>query len=180
MLQFFFFLILISSMFFLWLKHPMSMNTNLMIQAFLITIFSGLLIKSFWFSYSLFLIFLGGMLILFMYMTTVASNEKFSFKSKNLFMNSYIIFSPLILSILIFLLFMIKNPNFLINLTLNFETMEFNQYMNLMQDNNLMLNKFYNFPMNFLAIILMFYLLFTLIASVKISSLNQSTMRKIF
>lgn len=47
-----------------------------MAQTILIAIFSGLLINSFWFSYLLILIFLGGLLILFIYVSTLASNEQ--------------------------------------------------------------------------------------------------------
>lgn len=40
---------------------------------------TGLMGGSYWFSYILVLVFLGGVLVLFLYMTSLASNEKFEF-----------------------------------------------------------------------------------------------------
>nr|UKO32991.1 NADH dehydrogenase subunit 6 [Stenochironomus sp. 2CZ] len=176
MQKIFFLLILIFSFLFIFLNHPLTMNTNLMLQAFLITIFSGLLIKSFWFSYSLFLIFLGGMLILFMYMTMVASNEKFSFKmNKNKSTFSILFF--MLIFLMFFFLFSMHYSMFK-NMIFNMENMKFKQNMIFFKNDNLfMLNKLYNFPMNLLSMILMLYLLLTLIASVKISNSNNLSMR---
>nr|UKO33030.1 NADH dehydrogenase subunit 6 [Stenochironomus sp. 3CZ] len=172
--KFFFILILISSFMFIFLNHPLSMNTNLMIQAFLITIFSGLLIKSFWFSYSLFLIFLGGMLILFMYMTMVASNEKFWTK-KIKYLKFYLIL--ILMLIILTIMFFWFNYYFLMNKIFNMESLKFNYIMSTWDINLLMLNKIYNYPMNLLSIFLMLILFLTLIASVKITNSNYSSMR---
>nr|ATN41213.1 NADH dehydrogenase subunit 6 [Diptera sp. 77 LC-2017] len=174
-MQFLIFFIMISSITFIFLKHPISMNMNLMIQSFLITIISGLFLKSFWFSYSLFLIFLGGMLILFMYMTSVASNEKFSMKLKSMKIYFMIMFLLIIMSIPL---------NFklnLINMIFNIETLTYNNNLNMMINFNCyMLNKLFNFPTNLLSIMLMNFLLITLISSVKISNFNLLLpMRKI-
>lgn len=45
----------------------------------LICLSAGLMSQSFWFSYVLFLIFLGGLLVLFIYVASLASNEPFKF-----------------------------------------------------------------------------------------------------
>ena len=50
------------------------MGLTLLIQTILVSIISGLITKTFWFSYILFLVFLGGILVLFIYVTSLASN----------------------------------------------------------------------------------------------------------
>nr|QAX91204.1 NADH dehydrogenase subunit 6 [Parrhinotermes aequalis] len=63
-------------------KHPMAMGLILLTQTTLMCLISGTMYKSFWFSYILFMIMIGGMLVLFMYMTSIASNEMFSPSNK--------------------------------------------------------------------------------------------------
>nr|QNV11699.1 NADH dehydrogenase subunit 6 [Rhamphomyia barbata] len=83
-------MIMISSFIFMQMNHPLAMGLMLLMQTFLICLITGLMTKSFWFSYILFLIFLGGMLVLFIYVTSLASNEMFSM-SMNLMIFSLII-----------------------------------------------------------------------------------------
>lgn len=59
------------------LVHPLAIGLTLLLQTILICCTTGLSNLSFWFSYILFLIFLGGMLVLFIYVTSLASNEIF-------------------------------------------------------------------------------------------------------
>nr|AQP27126.1 NADH dehydrogenase subunit 6 [Bulbitermes sarawakensis] len=66
------------------MKHPMAMGLMLLTQTILVCLISGTMYKSFWFSYILFMIMIGGMLVLFMYMTSLASNEMFSPSNKML------------------------------------------------------------------------------------------------
>nr|QIS62915.1 NADH dehydrogenase subunit 6 [Tubuca rosea] len=70
-------LLLSFSILFTQLSHPLAMGLVLLIQTLLISISLGLSSFSFWFSYILFLIFLGGMLVLFIYVASIASNEAF-------------------------------------------------------------------------------------------------------
>nr|YP_009050449.1 NADH dehydrogenase subunit 6 [Paraglypturus tonganus (nomen nudum)]AIG22703.1 NADH dehydrogenase subunit 6 [Paraglypturus tonganus (nomen nudum)] len=62
---------------FMRLFHPLSMGLALLLQTCLVCVSSGLMALSFWFSYVLFLVFLGGMLVLFIYVASLASNESF-------------------------------------------------------------------------------------------------------
>nr|AVJ52597.1 NADH dehydrogenase subunit 6 [Stethaulax marmoratus] len=62
---------------FLWLKHPLSMGFILVLQTFIIAITSGMMLSNFFFSYIIMIIMLSGALVLFIYMASVASNEKF-------------------------------------------------------------------------------------------------------
>nr|YP_009351115.1 NADH dehydrogenase subunit 6 [Cylindrotermes parvignathus]AQP28592.1 NADH dehydrogenase subunit 6 [Cylindrotermes parvignathus] len=66
------------------MKHPMAMGLMLLMQTTLVCLISGTMYSSFWFSYILFMIMIGGMLVLFMYMTSLASNEMFSPSNKML------------------------------------------------------------------------------------------------
>jgi len=81
-----YFLSFICSSIFSTIKHPLAMGLILLIQTIFICLLRGLLIKSFWFSYILFLIFIGGILVLFIYVTSLASNEIFSFSIKKFYL----------------------------------------------------------------------------------------------
>nr|AIY61552.1 NADH dehydrogenase subunit 6 [Odontotermes formosanus] len=73
---------MMTSMTFTQMKHPLAMGMMLLAQTMLTCLISGMMYKSFWFSYILFMIMVGGMLVLFMYMTSLASNEMFSPSNK--------------------------------------------------------------------------------------------------
>nr|YP_010728447.1 NADH dehydrogenase subunit 6 [Sergentia baueri]WEF49675.1 NADH dehydrogenase subunit 6 [Sergentia baueri] len=170
---FMFFLLIMSSLIFSLMNHPLTMGLMLMIQTMMIVIFSGLITKSFWFSYSLFLIFLGGMLILFMYMTSIASNEEFKFQF-NLKMISLI----LMYLFFIMLFFLLFNQTLLFfNKMNNIETTNIWDMKILILENNFMLNKMYNFPINMITIMLINYLFLTLIAVVKITNIFEGPLR---
>nr|YP_009509614.1 NADH dehydrogenase subunit 6 [Epixanthus frontalis]AUN45031.1 NADH dehydrogenase subunit 6 [Epixanthus frontalis] len=72
-------IILILSLLFTRLSHPLSLGLTLLIQTIMISVTTGVSTYSYWFSYILFMIFLGGMLVLFIYVASLASNEPFSF-----------------------------------------------------------------------------------------------------
>uniref|UniRef100_UPI0030E5B1D9 NADH dehydrogenase subunit 6 n=1 Tax=Myiopardalis pardalina TaxID=765351 RepID=UPI0030E5B1D9 len=161
---------LISSFIFMQMNHPLAMGLMLLIQTLQVCLLTGLMAKSFWFSYILFLIFIGGMLVLFIYVTSLASNEMFSLSMK--------------LTICCFMLFMLfMMMNLLIDKSYISFFMENNEMqkifdMNLfMQENSLNLNKLYNYPTNLITILLMNYLLITLIAVVKITKLFYGPLR---
>lgn len=144
-----------------------------MVQTLLVTLLSGTISVNFWFSYSLFLIFMGGILILFMYITSLASNEifKFSFNTKYVFFFCFFIF------FCIFICFLIDYKNFLLNLIKNQDSARATILKNLSLLNNLMLNKIFNFPVNMLSILLINYLFLTLIARVKITYIFKGPLR---
>lgn len=156
------------------MKHPLAIGLILLIQTFLICLIIGLIIKSFWFSYILFLIFLGGLLVLFIYVTSLASNEIFSFSRK-------IIFNITFFYIIFIIFFIINDKLILINYLKNFEISKINNKASFFLENRLILNKLYNFPTNIISIILIIYLFFTLIAIVKITNIFEGPLRpKIF
>nr|APU89528.1 NADH dehydrogenase subunit 6 [Porcellio dilatatus dilatatus] len=57
------------------MSSPQVIVVFLVIQAFMISLLSGFL-NNIWYSYILFLVFLGGMLVVFIYISSLASSEK--------------------------------------------------------------------------------------------------------
>nr|YP_010693188.1 NADH dehydrogenase subunit 6 [Zeugodacus rubellus]QVL29327.1 NADH dehydrogenase subunit 6 [Ceratitis ditissima]WCB98434.1 NADH dehydrogenase subunit 6 [Zeugodacus rubellus] len=161
---------LITSFIFIQMNHPLAMGLILLIQTIQICLLTGLMVKSFWFSYILFLIFLGGMLVLFIYVTSLASNEMFSLSMKLTFISFFIF-----LLSFIFILFMDKtSTSFFIQNNEMQSLFYFNMFT---EENSMSLQKLYNYPTNLLTILLMNYLLITLIAVVKITKLFYGPLR---
>lgn len=128
------------------------------------------MIKTFWFSYILFLIFLGGILVLFIYVTSLASNEIFNFSFKT--------FLFTIIRIRIFIIFtLFIDKTLIIPYFLNYENKSIDIINTFLPENSLILNKLYNFPINIITIILIIYLLLTLIAVVKITNIFEGPLR---
>lgn len=132
---------------------------------------SGNYSKTFWFSYVLFLIFLGGILVLFIYVTSLASNEIFTFSIKIIFVSTIIL--SLFSFIILFLDFNLIN-SFFIN---NNEIIKINNLNSFINENTIRLNKLYNFPTNIITILLINYLFLTLVAVVKITNIFYGPLR---
>nr|YP_010464233.1 NADH dehydrogenase subunit 6 [Strongylium pinfaense]UUL71610.1 NADH dehydrogenase subunit 6 [Strongylium pinfaense] len=147
---------------FLMMKHPLSMGMTLLIQTTIISLMTTKMNSNSWFSYILFLIMIGGMLILFMYMTSIASNEKFKTNMKMIFITPTI---PVII---------IATKNSM-NSSLSNSEME---KMNLFTEMNMTMNKYINFPLSMTLVFLMMYLLLALIATVKITEFKQGSIRQ--
>nr|YP_010371924.1 NADH dehydrogenase subunit 6 [Peleteria iavana]UOX27104.1 NADH dehydrogenase subunit 6 [Peleteria iavana] len=162
----------IFNMIFLNMKHPLAMGLILLIQTTLVSLMTGLSTKSFWFSYILFLVFIGGMLVLFIYVTSLASNEMFSFSMK-------LVMISLMIMLIMMICFYFMDKNMLIQYK-NLEMNSINKMNSYISENSLSLNKLYNYPTNILTILLMNYLLITLIAVVKITKLFKGPLRPMF
>nr|YP_009689614.1 NADH dehydrogenase subunit 6 [Coquillettidia chrysonotum]QEE94291.1 NADH dehydrogenase subunit 6 [Coquillettidia chrysonotum] len=158
------------SLIFLQMKHPLSMGLTLLIQTFFISLMSGISMKTFWYSYILFLIFMGGMLVLFIYMTSLSSNEMFSI---SFFLYFLFIFSNM--SMMLFFMFMDKY--LMETIFSNMEMKLLSNFNNLMNENIISLNKIYNFPINLITLLLINYLLLTLLMAVKITKKNYGPLR---
>lgn len=148
----------------------MAIGLTLLIQTILICLRTGLITKTFWFSYILFLIFLGGILVLFIYVTSLASNEIFNLSIK------LTLFSFTILRFFI-ILSLIVDKTYLTSFFLNNEIERITNLYTYFSENSLSLNKLYNFPTNFVTILLINYLLITLIVIVKITKLFKGPLR---
>nr|YP_010757449.1 NADH dehydrogenase subunit 6 [Nephotettix parvus]WEU77792.1 NADH dehydrogenase subunit 6 [Nephotettix parvus] len=88
-------IIMATSTMLVFLKTPMSMGVLLLIQTIFSTLILAKIMDSSWMPMIMFLMFIGGLLILFMYMSSIASNEKFSPKIINLFLFIIILMLPL-------------------------------------------------------------------------------------
>ena len=155
---------------FCFIKHPLAIGLMLLLQTLLICLITSIFTKSFWFSYVLFLIFLGGILVLFIYVTSLASNEIFSFSIKILTIRLIFFSSNL-------LIFYFIDKNLIINFMQNNETFIITNINSFLLENSLILNKLYNFPINLLTILLIIYLFLTLIAAVKITNIFEGPLR---
>nr|YP_010939062.1 NADH dehydrogenase subunit 6 [Cryptocercus punctulatus]WLF00974.1 NADH dehydrogenase subunit 6 [Cryptocercus punctulatus] len=151
------------SMVFTQINHPLAMGFLLLLQTILMCMMSGLLSKSFWFAYILFMIFIGGMLVLFIYVTSLASNEMFMLSMK-----------IMIMSTIMFTLMMTMMNWMKIN---NQEIMT-NDIMNSNLETQIQLNKLYNKPNGMLTILLALYMFLTLIAVVKIINITKGPLRQ--
>nr|QHD46558.1 NADH dehydrogenase subunit 6 [Geron pallipilosus] len=163
-------LMMIVSIMFMNMKHPLAMGLTLLIQTIIMTLISGLINKTYWFSYILFLVFVGGMLVLFIYVTSLASNEMFAMPSKNLLIICTTITFTFIMMLLIDqgMIFSFIENNEMKSIT-------YNQSYNL--ENQLDLNKLYSNPTNLITTMLILYLLISLIAIVKITNLFYGPLR---
>nr|QMP96603.1 NADH dehydrogenase subunit 6 [Dorylomorpha xanthopus] len=161
------------SLMFMQMNHPLAMGLTLLIQTVLISMITGLSTKTFWFSYIIFLIFLGGMLVLFIYVTSLASNEMFTLSIKSVMMLMITLFT-----LMIMLNFIDKN---LMNMFFyNNETKMLTYNMSYMNESSIEMNKLYNFPTNMITIMLINYLLITLIAVVKITKMFYGPLRLMY
>lgn len=145
------------------------MGIILIFQTVTTCIIAGTISKRFWFSYILFLVFIGGILILFIYISSLASNEKLNFSSQPL------IKFLIIFNITVFITIFIDKfytLNYLMNEDIN--NISFNYLIN---ENFLSLSKMYDQPNNFIILILIIYLLLTLVIVVKITNLFIGPLR---
>nr|YP_010733852.1 NADH dehydrogenase subunit 6 [Atteva charopis]WEG93575.1 NADH dehydrogenase subunit 6 [Atteva charopis] len=153
------------------LNHPLSMGLMILLQTFLTCLISGMMTNTYWFSYILFLTFLGGLLVLFIYVSSIASNEIFYYSfNKNMFMIIFL-FISFILS------FFFKNNLNWFNLFSNEEMNKFNYNFFFNNENMINLSKLYNNQTYLIMPMLIIYLFITLIAVVKITNIFYGPIR---
>nr|AIY61851.1 NADH dehydrogenase subunit 6 [Cephalotermes rectangularis] len=150
----------VTSLMFTQMKHPMAMGLMLLIQTTMVCLISGTMYSSFWFSYILFMIMIGGMLVLFMYMTSLASNEMFSPSNKML--TAALMLMPVLLFIM--------------------PTVTNNKEMNVhdtMMENEITTTTtvMYNQMMGTMTTLLVLYMLLTLIVVVNIINVTKGPLR---
>nr|ASU45984.1 NADH dehydrogenase subunit 6 [Schistocerca pallens] len=155
---------------FIKLSHPMSMMLFIILQTFLVGLMTGTMMESYWLSYILFLTFLGGMLVLFIYITSIASNEMFQPKSITMIIT-------LTMWVFIMLMLIILDTTMLMDFFKNTETMNIDNSINY-QEMTMSLEKLYNSPTFIITMMMMIYLFLALLAVVKITNINQGPIRK--
>nr|ALO77107.1 NADH deshydrogenase subunit 6 [Eurypogon sp. EUR01] len=149
-----------------WFNHPLSVGMLILIQTIMVALITGFYSMNFWFSYIIFLVMIGGLLILFIYMTSIASNEKFSYSSTMMKIT--------MMYMLMTMLLMKMTDKFMMNQ----ETVMDNFKMNDINMFSLTLNKFINFPTASILMMIIIYLFVTLIAVVKIVYISKGPLRQ--
>nr|YP_010414992.1 NADH dehydrogenase subunit 6 [Camptoloma kishidai]URW97514.1 NADH dehydrogenase subunit 6 [Camptoloma kishidai] len=169
--MFFSFMLMFMSIIMLFLNNPLSMGLMILLQTLLTCLLSGMMIKTYWFSYILFLTFLGGLLVLFIYVSSIASNELFksSFNLKCIF----IIF---IYTIMMLEFFLMKNLTWM-NFFFNSDMFKFDYMYMYINENKINLNKLYNNQTFMMMMMMVIYLFITLIAVVKITNIFYGPLR---
>nr|ALP86171.1 NADH dehydrogenase subunit 6 [Apocheima cinerarius] len=167
-------MMIILSIMMIFLNHPLSIGLMILFQTLLMCMLSGMLIKTYWFSYILFLTFLGGLLVLFIYVSSIASNEMFnlSFNIKMMMMMSL-----MLISISQIYLFMFENMNWM-NLSNNINDND--NFMDMLffnNENKINLNKLYNNHTYMIMMMLVIYLFISLVAIVKITNIFYGPLR---
>nr|YP_009643542.1 NADH dehydrogenase subunit 6 [Psolodesmus mandarinus]AWH61867.1 NADH dehydrogenase subunit 6 [Psolodesmus mandarinus] len=142
------------------MKHPASTGIVLMIQTVLISLITNNFSQNAWFSYMLFLVFLGGMLVLFIYLTSVASNE--------LFTSSYKWMSTMITLTVMMPALLMMEPLMLSNNTPDNEEMMIDKEM---------MSSLFNYPYSLMTMAVILYLLLTLVVVVKITESHSGPLR---
>nr|YP_008379343.1 NADH dehydrogenase subunit 6 [Lygus lineolaris]ABY74776.1 NADH dehydrogenase subunit 6 [Lygus lineolaris] len=142
------------------MKHPLSMGILLIIQTPITSMMTGMLMNTFWMSYILLISMLSGMLVLFIYMSSIASNEKFINKTSIWMMMGFTISSGL--------LFLFLEEKMIIK----------NNYLSMeMMNEMFILNKMFNMENVYLIMMLVLYLLLTMIVSTWLVSIFEGPMR---
>nr|YP_009349880.1 NADH dehydrogenase subunit 6 [Pseudorhynchus crassiceps]AQM40028.1 NADH dehydrogenase subunit 6 [Pseudorhynchus crassiceps] len=160
-----------NSLIFTQINHPLAITLTIIIQTLLVAIITGLSTSSFWFSYILFLVFLGGMLVLFIYISSLASNELFSISVKYLSIT-------LMLITLLFILSLSIDYMYQLNINSDMITLNNSLISSIPNNSNLNLMKLYNNPTNYITLMLVSYLLLTLIVIVKITNIFYGPLRQ--
>nr|YP_010489361.1 NADH dehydrogenase subunit 6 [Lauridromia dehaani]UWM10775.1 NADH dehydrogenase subunit 6 [Lauridromia dehaani] len=163
-------LITLLSILFTQLNHPLSMGLILLLQTIMICLSSGLSTSSFWFSYILFLIFLGGMLVLFIYVASIASNENFLFSMSLFILISFLIF---LLSLGLIFLDPLLTPNMM-------SAPESSIFMPYLTSTPNFINWLYSPPSMMFTLFIICYLLLTLFVVVKVTNMFLGPMRLTF
>nr|UOU85003.1 NADH dehydrogenase subunit 6 [Lepidostoma basale]UOU85055.1 NADH dehydrogenase subunit 6 [Lepidostoma basale] len=165
-----FYLIITMNFLILSLSHPLIITIAMLFQTLMMSLMIGLMSFSFWLTYLMFLIFIGGLLILFIYVSSLTPNKLFFWNKSNIIS----IFCSTLFLIIIFMKMSIFFNNMeMINWD-NFNNFFFNN------ENSFYISNLFNDNEMFLTLILMFYLILTLIVTTNISNSFKGPLRESF
>nr|AEH21223.1 NADH dehydrogenase subunit 6 [Himacerus apterus] len=155
------------SMLFPLMKHPLSMGFLLIIQTMMTALITGIMYNnSFFMSYILFITMMSGALVLFIYMASVASNEKFK--------SSMTMLIFVMMWMLLIIIIMYNNDDEIIINMNQYNTSQL--FMNYNQ--SIIMNKMFNTQFMMITIMLVIYLLFTMISVTFMVNVFEGPMRK--
>nr|YP_009829225.1 NADH dehydrogenase subunit 6 [Greenidea ficicola]QJC59743.1 NADH dehydrogenase subunit 6 [Greenidea ficicola]WCJ52972.1 NADH dehydrogenase subunit 6 [Greenidea ficicola] len=143
------------------LKSPLSANLTILIQSISLTMLMNLINKTSWISFMLFILYIGGLMIIFLYISSIAFNEL------NMNKNYKNIMIKLILIMFIF----IKMKNFFILENFKLE----NKFI--FEDNFYFINMFL-MPNNLMIYFMLMILLFMLILIIWLLKNNKGPIRQ--
>lgn len=147
---------------FLATTHPITLGFILIFTSIIYSILIFLRSRSPWIPFILIIVFLRGSIVIFIYITSISSNETISLEIK---------FIPLILISSVILL--INN-----NLIFRFNIKNLNPLKNLTNSNSVeLIYKTYNISLNLLTLFIIIYLLLIIIVAVKITILSKTPLR---
>nr|UVV36459.1 NADH dehydrogenase subunit 6 [Nogodinidae sp.] len=161
-------MMMINSIMFPLMKHPMSMGMILIMQTILISMMISFYSMSSWFSYILFITIIGGMMVMFMYMASIASNEMFKLNNNKV----------MITVIIITMMMMMNKTDDQLTNEMNQKTM--NKIMNMEKEEIKSISKFFNMNKMMITIIMMMILLTTMISITTISSTFEGPLKKTY
>nr|YP_010557137.1 NADH dehydrogenase subunit 6 [Ceriodaphnia cornuta]UYS92825.1 NADH dehydrogenase subunit 6 [Ceriodaphnia cornuta] len=149
------------------LNHPLSMGLNILILTILFSVSMSMEMSNTWISYALVLVLLGGLLVIFIYVSLLASNELF--KSNNY---TFILISSVVFLFTLF--FLLTNLHEFSSSSSNFRP-----FQDLNLQNYEWLSQLYSLELWSLTSLLIMYLLLTLIAVVSITKNDFSSLRSL-
>nr|YP_009987580.1 NADH dehydrogenase subunit 6 [Tropidocephala brunnipennis]QBZ38053.1 NADH dehydrogenase subunit 6 [Tropidocephala brunnipennis] len=115
-MKFLIFWMTMNSLISMFMNHPISLGSILMTQSILTSMNLIFITKNSWYSMILFLTFSSGMMIMFMYMSSISSNEKFQPSIKMFYMIIILMFTTVIMK---------TDWNLILNFKLNEQTLMF-------------------------------------------------------
>lgn len=125
--------------------------------------------KSFWYIYILILVYVGGILVLFIYVTSIFPNNKFFFTQK-------IVLIGFVIIICKFFALIILNNFYGINLIINEFIINFSKEFPIM---NIFSIKIFHFKTNLILIFLVIYLFYCILVVIKITIYINGPLRKL-
>nr|UZG66130.1 NADH dehydrogenase subunit 6 [Abscondita chinensis] len=156
-------MITLSNLFML-VSHPLTMGMILLTQTLMIAAWTGFMSMYFSYSYILFIVMVGGMLFLYIYMTSVASNEKYLYSN----------LMTIIMNMMFMALIYLKNHQlFILMNSMNYDLM-----MKINMTFKKSMNKFIMYAMMIMSLTIIIYLLIPLIAVSKITNMKSGPLRK--
>lgn len=152
-------MIFFTNLIFLFIFHPLAIIFILILQTIFISIGVYTITQFPWFSYTLILVFLGGILILFTYISNIASNEIFKPNIK--------ILLPLIITPILTIFLPLPKQN----IRLETKNLSINQF------SNLTIFKPFSEAIIPVTLLMASYIILTLLTVVKIRKINQGPLR---
>nr|APF47493.1 NADH dehydrogenase subunit 6 [Choeras grammatitergitus] len=135
--------------------HPLIFSMLLLMYMIILSFKLNYLLSNFWYSYILFLLMVGGVMILIMYLTSISNNEMFNYS----FIMIYYNLMKFIFFYMIFIMFMYMYMNNYLNMNMNFY--DLNSFKLNFKENNFLILK--NLYMNMNMEMIIYFIIYLLL-----------------